>query len=130
MVATSCTRNNGDIDLWFGTWHVESIEKDGVVIDGYNGTNFFQFQTTIFQLRYTDELHNEMQTTGCWIGEDTGITIWFPDEKQVWVQLYGIDMNKDIKNHFKIELHKGKDLVLSLVSSDGHTYRYYLKKWG
>lgn len=130
IIASSCTTNNGDIGFWFGTWHVEQIDMDGSPIDGYMGNNFFQFQSSVFQLRYSDDWHNEMVTTGCWKDLGSEITISFPDESQVWVLLYGIDMNKDAVNHLKIESHKGKSLVLLLASSNGHTYRYYLKKWG
>ena len=130
LAMTSCTRNNGDIGFWFGTWHVESIEQDGSTINGYNGTNFFQFQNTVFQLRYADDLHDERQTVGRWQDNGNEITVTFPDEHLVWVQLYGIDTGKDAVNRFKVESHNGSDLVLSLPSTDGHTYRYILKKWG
>ena len=130
LAMTSCTHNNGDIGMWFGTWHVEQVDMDGSPIDGYMGNSFFQFQSTVFQLRYTDELHTEMQTVGRW--EDLGneINVTFPDERLVWVHLYGIDMSKDAVNRFKVESHSGKDLVLTLPSTNGHTYRYHLKKWG
>lgn len=127
---TSCTENNGDIGMWFGTWHVERIDMDNSPIDEYNGNDFFQFQSTVFQLRYTDDLHAEMQTTGRWQDNGKEIVVTFPDEKLVWVFLYGIDMSKDASNHFKVESQNGKEMVLSLASTDGHTYRYHLKKWG
>ncbi len=130
LAMTSCTHNNGDIGLWFGTWHVEQVDMDGSPIDGYTGTNFFQFQSTVFQLRYTDELHTEMQTTGQWQDNGASIDITFPDEKQVWVHLYGIDMTKGAVNHFTVETLTGKQAVLELKATDGHTYRYHLKKWG
>lgn len=127
---TSCTHNNGDIGPWFGLWHIEQVEKDGAVINEYTGTNFFAFQTSVFQLRYTDDLQTEEQTTGMW--EDLGqeIKVTFPDQKLVWSHFYGIDMTEGAVNTFKVESITGKDMVLMLASSDGHNYRYTLKKWG
>ena len=130
LAMTSCTENNGDIGLWFGTWHVEQIDMDNSPIDGYMGNDFFQFQSTVFQLRYTDDLHTEKQTTGRWQDNGNEIVVTFPDEKLVWVFLYGIDMSKDAANHFKVESLTSKEAVLELKATNGHTYRYHLKKWG
>jgi len=127
---TSCTHNNGDIGPWFGLWHIESVQKDGAAINGYNGTNFFAFQTSVFQLRYTDDYQTEQQTTGMWQDLGNEITVTFPDQIIIWTQFYGIDMTKDAVNRFKVESITGKDMVLTLASSDGHNYRYILKKWG
>ena len=129
-IMSSCTHNDGDIGYWFGTWHVETIEKDGTAIDGYHGTHFFLFQSSVFQLRYTDELHAEMQTTGRWEDNGDKITISFPDKEQIWVTLYGLTVEENAENHFKIEFHSGKNIILSLNGKDGHTYKYHLKKWG
>lgn len=127
---TSCTQNNGDIGMWFGTWHVEQIDMDNSPIDGYMGTDFFQFQSTLFQLRYTDDTHAEKQTVGCWQDNGSSIDVTFPDEKLVWVFLYGIDMGKDAVNHFTVEQLTSKEAILALKATNGHSYRYHLKKWG
>lgn len=126
---TSCTQNNGDIGMWFGTWHVEQIDMDNSPIDGYMGTDFFQFQSTLFQLRYTDDTHAEKQTVGRWQDNGSSIDVTFPDEKLVWVFLYGIDMGKDAVNHFTVEQLTSKEAILALKATNGHTYRYHLKKW-
>ncbi len=127
---TSCTQNNGDIGTWFGTWHVEQIDMDNSPIDGYMGTDFFQFLSTLFQLRYTDATHAEKQTVGRWQDNGSSIDVTFPDEKLVWVFLYGINMDKDAVNHFTVEQLTSKEAILALKATNGHTYRYHLKKWG
>lgn len=127
---TSCTHNNGDIGPWFGLWHIEEVQKDGAVVNEYQGTNFFAFQTSVFQLRYTDDLQTEEQTTGTWVDLGSEINITFPDQKIVWTHFYGIDMTAGAVNHFKVETITSKDMVLTLAATDGHNYRYTLKKWG
>ncbi len=124
---TSCTHNNGDIGPYFGLWHVETIECDGIRTD-YEGTHFFAFQSTVFQLRYTDDVQTEAYTVGTWTETDAGIDVRFPDEQLWWTSLTGIAW--DQVNHFTVESLSGKNMVLSLVNADGHTYRYTLKKWG
>ena len=36
LVFSACTRNHGDIGIWFGTWHVEQITAGGtpVIVEG------------------------------------------------------------------------------------------------
>ena len=45
LLTASCTRNHGDIGIWFGTWHVEQITADGTRVN-VEGDYFFQFQNS------------------------------------------------------------------------------------
>ncbi len=127
LCMSSCTHNNGDIGLYFGLWHVESVECDGTLLDDYDGGYFFAFQSSVFQLRYTDEMQTEEYSAGTWAETDEGIDITFPDEDLRWVSLVGLDW--EVVNHLKVESLSSSKMVLS-VETDGHTYRYTLKKWG
>lgn len=126
----SCTSNNGNIGPWFGTWHIEAIERDGQAMESYDGTLFFQFQSSVVQIRYSNILHDEAQTTGRWEEADGKITLSFPDEHQVWKLLPGLDMTPHAVNRLAVERQDGNNALLSIVAADGHTYRYTLKKWG
>ena len=51
----SCTRNHGDIGIWFGTWHVETITRSGDMYQyigpiDIEGDYFFQFQSKVFRV--------------------------------------------------------------------------------
>lgn len=130
MAMQSCTHNDGDIGRWFGTWHVESIEMDGTAIDSYDGYSFFQFQSSVFELRLSNPLHDEQYTVGRWQDNGESIDITFPDTQRVWNYIAGFDFGPSSVNRLLVESANGSDMVLSLATSDGHTYRYILKKCG
>ena len=47
---SSCTRNNGDIGPWFGTWKLTEITVDGTSDAGYEGNIFWKFQNDVFEM--------------------------------------------------------------------------------
>ena len=134
LAMTSCTHKKGDIGPWFGTWHVEKYEIDGKEIGETSsvhiGANFFQFQSSLVQLRYSGVNHDEQVSTGTWQNNGNEIVIKFPDAQLIWAIIVGFDMTPGAENHLKVEKQDGSNAVLSLTSTDGHTYRYTLKKWG
>ena len=60
LVALSgCSHNNGDIGLWFGLWHLDTVEIDGEPDADYDGNFYFMFQNKVFCVRWVNELQHE-----------------------------------------------------------------------
>ena len=125
-IATACTHNNGDIGPWFGTWHVESIETDGSTLTDYKGGYFFQFQSSIFCVRYSDDVRNEyLESFGTW-SEDAGtLTISFPEASVAYIDFSAV---LDTDNTFTIGQRSGKRMTLTRTDAQGHVHRLALKK--
>lgn len=122
----SCTHNNGDIGPWFGTWHVETIETDGMVRSDYSGGYFFQFQSTVFCVRYSDEVRNEYQESfGRWSEDANTLTITFPDPAVAYLDFSAV-LDKD--NHFAVVERGNKRMVLTRTDVAGHSHRLTLRK--
>lgn len=128
VMMSACTRNNGDIGPYYGMWHVEEIRCNNADCTQNYGGYYFAFQSAVFQIKYSNPMMQEQQCTGTWSEEDGVITIEFPDARLVEFTFTGV--STDQKNHFKVEKITGKEMVLSLLSNDGFTYQYFLKKWG
>lgn len=47
---TGCTRNNGDIGVWFGKWQVMEIKVNGQPEEGYESRYFWGFQNDIIRI--------------------------------------------------------------------------------
>ena len=81
---SGCAKNNGDIGLWFGLWHLDTIEVDGEPDAAYNGCYYFLFQGKVFNLNQVDEaMHSYDSRVAQWSESDDGstITIDFADDR-------------------------------------------------
>lgn len=129
LMLSSCTHNNGDIGIWFGTWHVEKIthaDSDEPVAS-YHGTHFMQFQSSVIRIVATDSLHNYEQSFGTWEADEANhlLRINFPDSARFNCTLKGIDYH----NTFVIEEANASHITLSHASiPDSPQLRYYLQK--
>ncbi|MCH5217386.1 MAG: hypothetical protein J1F07_02350 [Muribaculaceae bacterium] len=68
LAAPGCTRPDGDIGVWFGSWHLESIMIDGVSEQSYadNPEIMFNFQGKVFNAAYMEraEIYGEWSYAG------------------------------------------------------------------
>ena len=79
LLLTGCTRNHGDIGIWFGTWHVESITCDGEPVT-VAGDYFFQFQSRVIRVSHVGGYEQTVESYGTWSDDGDGkLTITFPD---------------------------------------------------
>ena len=65
ILLSACTRNHGDIGIWFGTWHIDSITVDDVPVQ-VEGDYFFQFQSTVFRVCRVYGHENLVESFGTW----------------------------------------------------------------
>ena len=124
----ACTHNNGDIGIWFGTWHVEKITyvASGEPVASYHGTHFMQFQSSVIRIVATDSLHNFEQSFGVWDDATEGLlNITFPDSAQFHCTMPGITKT----NIFIIEQASATHITLSHADlPDSDALRYSLTK--
>lgn len=81
---SSCTHNDGDIGPWFGLWHLDSIEIDGVPDAAYDGHIYFMFQNKVFSMRWVDDsTHSYIESFAQWqhSDDDKTLTISFIDNR-------------------------------------------------
>lgn len=124
LASTSCTRNGGDIGIWFGTWAIDSVTVDGQKSEldplGHGTAYYLQFQRSVVCLRYTDTLHNGGESYGNWAEESGTMTIAF-DAHNYDVSLMPQQATYTITT-------TGKHAELRHTPSEGHQQVYYLTK--
>lgn len=134
LVALSgCSHNNGDIGLWFGLWHLDTVEIDGEPDADYDGNFYFMFQNKVFCVRWVNELQHEyIESFAQWQESDDGknMTISFIDNRyspQVSDQVPDIYLNTiTIMNVVSLNT---TSMTLSHTNDSGKTITYHLTKW-
>lgn len=120
----SCTRNHGDIGIWFGTWHVESFTVDGAPLQ-VEGDYFFQFQSTVFRVSQVKERDQLVESFGVWDeGDDGTMTITFPDLDVFYISMPGLEAS----NTFAVTTTSSREVIFSRVTTAGSTVTYHLHK--
>ncbi len=129
LILPACTHNNGDIGIWFGTWHVEKVTTahDDQPVPDYKGNFYMQFQSKVIRITANDTLHNHEQSFGTWEADEANhrLHINFPDAERFECSLTGIER----QNTFVIEEADATHITISHIDSPDHiSLRYYLKK--
>ncbi|MBD5225270.1 MAG: lipocalin family protein [Bacteroidales bacterium] len=137
-VLTSCTRNNGDIGPWFGTWHLESIMVDGNPEVEYENNIFWAFQSeVIFLTRVPVDspgMHTVEKRFGTWREADGTLYLKFAYSDNSDTEGYQYHAFEEL--HFpygsetplSIIKAPGREAVLQYTDADGHVYTYTIKK--
>ena len=123
LVIGSCTRNHGDIGLWFGTWHVESITAGGMPIT-FEGDYFFQFQSKVFRVSQVTGHENTVESFGTWDENGDKMTIDFPDPDVFYIEMPGLEAH----NEFTVTTTSSRNVTFTKTDNTGVIYTYYLKK--
>lgn len=134
IALSGCTKNNGDIGHWFGLWHVDKIEIDGIDDPAYDGNFYFLFQNHVFCIRWVDENnHESAESYARWQEDDNGqtMTVSFVDSN------YSPTINGDVPpthfsdiNNFNVITLNNEKMKLQLIDADtGITYTYHLTCW-
>ena len=124
----SCTRNNGDIGDWFGTWRVDELTVDGEPDPNYGPPYMiFKFQSSIVSIVWPDEAsHSVPGCTGTWEQQGNKLLLRFdygqfsPTAASHLPEVGTLDILKLSRSTIELEYH----------SPQGITYYYKLKKWG
>ncbi len=121
---SSCVHNGGDIGIWFGTWHVESISIDNAPLASYEGNVFFQFQSKIVRMTVEEKYGNFGDSYGNWEEQNNQLVIKFNDPNLPPKDVPGID----VENRFSIVSRSSSTLTLTSTDKEGHNYSYKLRK--
>ena len=124
LLLASCTRNHGDIGIWFGTWHVEQITAAGNPVN-VEGDYFFQFQNKVFRVSQVYGHEQLVESFGTWEEQDGGkMTVSFPDPTVYYIVMPGLEAH----NEFTVTTTSSREVTFTKTSDDGIVYSYHLKK--
>ena len=123
LVLASCTRNHGDIGIWFGTWHVEQITADGTPVN-VEGDYFFQFQSKVFRVSQVYGHEQLIDSYGTWDENSDKMTISFPDPSTFYITMPGLES----RNDFTVTTTSSREITFTKVDAAGTTFAYHLKK--
>ena len=124
LLLASCTRNHGDIGIWFGTWHVEQITAGGTPVT-VEGDYFFQFQNKVFRVSQVYGHEQMVESFGTWEEQDGGkMTVSFPDPTAYYIVMPGLEVHND----FTFTTASSHGVTFTKTNADGTTYTYHLKK--
>lgn len=140
-VLAGCTRNNGDIGDWFGTWQMTEVAADGVADEGYAANVFWKFQNNVISLvrvnTGTGE-HSRSQVWGTWKDEDDYLFLDFtysedatpgdPNGTNQYIPLAETHLPYGEVSALRIESRKGGEVRLKYQAADGVAYMYTLNK--
>ena len=123
LVLASCTRNHGDIGIWFGTWHVEQITAGGTPVN-VEGDYFFQFQSHVFKVTQVSGHEQTVESYGTWTEDEDAMTITFPDPTVYYIVMPGLEATND----FSVTTTSSREVTLTKSDATGTSYVYRLKK--
>ena len=123
LVLASCTRNHGDIGIWFGTWHVEQITADGTPRN-VEGDYFFQFQSKVFRVSQVYGHEQLIDSYGTWDENGDKMIISFPDPSTFYITMPGLES----RNDFTVTTTSSREITFTKVDAAGTTFAYHLKK--
>ena len=123
LVLASCTRNHGDIGIWFGTWHVEQITAGGTPVN-VEGDYFFQFQSHVFKVTQVSGHEQTVESYGTWTEDEDAMTITFPDPAVYYIVMPGLEATND----FRVTTTSSREVTLTKSDATGTSYTYRLKK--
>lgn len=121
----ACTRNHGDIGIWFGTWHVDQITAGGTPVN-VEGDYFFQFQNKVFRVSQVGAHEHVVESYGSWQENEDGsaMTVSFPDPTVYYIVMPGLET----ENHFSVSKASSRDITFTKTDATGIIYSYHLKK--
>jgi len=118
-----CTHNDGDIGIWFGTWHVEQITAGGTPVN-VEGDYFFQFQSKVFRVSQVYGHEQLIDSYGTWEENGDKMTISFPDPSTFYITMPGLES----RNDFTVTTTSSREVTFTKTDANGTTFAYHLKK--
>lgn len=123
LMLSCCTRNNGDIGPWFGTWHVEQITAGGTPVN-VEGDYFFQFQNKVVRVSNVSGHEQLVESFGTWSEDGGKMVIDFPDPDVFYIIMPGLEAHND----FTVTTTTSRDVTFTKTATDGTAHSYHLKR--
>ncbi len=117
ILLSACTRNHGDIGIWFGTWHVEQITANGTPVN-VEGDYFFQFQSKVFRVSQVYGHEQMVDSYGTWDENGDKMTISFPDQDVAYNLLLDQLAQGSTDNTFHFVVNRQSDQRVQLVCTN------------
>lgn len=143
VIAGGCTRNNGSIGDWFGTWQLTEICTDGVPDEGYEGNIFWKFQNCVICMVRVDTApgaNEREEVCGTWEETDGTLLLEFSysDERNpvsagesgmgIYAPFEETHIPYGVVSELVIERGTGREKTFRYFSPDGVTYTYTIRK--
>lgn len=129
-VSPGCTRNNGDIGDWFGTWRLETITVDGKPDPGYTDYMIWKFQSDLLMLMIPDDAtHSHTDAIGRWSQQGDRLML---DFEYYLGNMGPLNTVLHLPQTAALDILRlsGSRIELRYTAPDGTQYYYSLKKWG
>lgn len=125
---SGCTRNDGDIGDWFGTWRVDDITIDGAVDTDYAPPYMiWKFQSSLIQIMVPDDFqHTSVSCYGTWEHNGTTLTLDFSHGLGTPPDFSMLEPKVQLS---VLKLSRSK-ITLQYIDRSGRSIVYSLKKWG
>lgn len=130
-----CTRNNGDIGDFFGTWRLEELTADGVPTELTNQEHLvytWAFQSHIIYIQTILPHDAYKRARGTWVQTDNILALDFNhtdiDGDLNYTPPAELHLVADGTTRLEIKEMTHKRMHLEYTADDGVRYAYYLKK--
>ncbi len=135
VIAMSCTRNNGDIGEYFGTWKLESMTVNGELDGEYGGDIFWKFQSSVFCMEQVNERHDTENRWGTWEDDGKVLRLNFthhddahPEGASIYSPFPVTRISNGISELAIMSMDEAQ-MGLQYIDSVGSVIVYKLKKW-
>lgn len=133
----SCTRNNGDIGDYFGTWKLEQITINNKKDTEYKGNIFWGFQSSVFTMKeVNDTLHTKSEHWGTWEEQNDKLILNFthsdnsnPQSSFKYSPAKATYLPANSISILDIITLSGNEMKLQYTDSIGNIFNYDLTKW-
>ena len=124
VAAFGCTRNNGAIGAWFGTWQITAISLNGQPTD-YPGNDTAKFQNDIIETDEQHPGHTLYPYWATWRLEGSTLTINTRGDRSVAPQLH---LPQDAVSTLELTRAPGRKMQWRYTDAAGDVYVYDLQK--
>lgn len=124
LAGAGCTRNNGDIGSWFGTWQVVSITSGDGNVEKLPCTVIVKFQSDIIQTCEQFDHHEYYDYWANW--RRTGDTLIIDGVKKSIAPALKLPGNSVVE--LEIVQAPGSVMVWRYLDSEGNSTEYNLKR--
>ena len=130
VIAVGCTRNDGNIGVWFGMWQVARIDVNSREQKDYGGNVVLKFQGSVMESCSMQPYHEQISYyANCRI-EPEALIVSVGSEP-VWPAGFAPELLFPVSGELRLDIISQSDdkAILRWTDvSDGDAYEYYLKK--
>lgn len=134
-IFSGCTKNNGDIGQYFGSWLLYEIDIENTPDVNYSSNVVWAFQSSIIKMTVVNSYHQTDEYWGTWSETDNILTLYYTHsnaETSPGENEYGFPPNIYFPSNGSVNLRileqKSNRLSLEYTKTDGIKIIYRLRK--